>query len=205
MPQPKGALQTIIDGFEEPLDTWADMTHLLPREAWGVRGPEVDRLLLRPGAGRRDARRLPGAGAARWASVELTKLWTGAENRGHDGFQENDLYKQPDDTQNAFDAQYYRVNMFGSERYVLSTTGSLYHRLAPDDSGFPNLVLAGDWTRCGLNAGCVEAATMSGIAAAAAVTGRPMLNVGAEDIASSATAEAKAMYLPTASPARPGR
>ena len=85
--------------------------------------------------------------------------------------------------------------MYGSERYVLSTTGSVFHRLAPGDSGFRNLVLAGDWTRCGLNAGCVEAATMSGIAAASAVTGVKMLNVGAEDVPSDATVQSKAMYL----------
>jgi uncharacterized protein with NAD-binding domain and iron-sulfur cluster len=42
----------------------------------------------------------------------------------------------------------------------------------PDRSGFDNLFLAGDWTDSGLNAGCVEAATMSGLQAANAVLGR---------------------------------
>jgi uncharacterized protein with NAD-binding domain and iron-sulfur cluster len=33
------------------------------------------------------------------------------------------------------------------------------------------MVLAGDWTKTALNAGCVEAATMSGLMAARAVIG----------------------------------
>ena len=43
---------------------------------------------------------------------------------------------------------------------------------AADQSGVDNLVLAGDWTRCGLDAGCIEAAVMSGIEAANVVAGR---------------------------------
>jgi uncharacterized protein with NAD-binding domain and iron-sulfur cluster len=40
------------------------------------------------------------------------------------------------------------------------------HRIAPDDTGFTNLYAVGDWTACTLNAGCVEAAVISGIEAA---------------------------------------
>ena len=50
--------------------------------------------------------------------------------------------------------------------------GSDKHRLRPDESGYDNLVLAGDWTDCGLNAGCIEAAVMSGLEAANALLGR---------------------------------
>ena len=41
-------------------------------------------------------------------------------------------------------------------------------------SGFSNLVLAGDWIDNGYNAGCVEAATWSGIQAANALLGLGM-------------------------------
>jgi uncharacterized protein with NAD-binding domain and iron-sulfur cluster len=44
--------------------------------------------------------------------------------------------------------------------------------LRPDESGYDNLVLAGDWTDCGMNAGCIEAAVMSGLQAANALLGR---------------------------------
>ena len=63
--------------------------------------------------------------------------------------------------------------MTPTERYVLSVTGSSRHRLPVDDPEFPNLFLAGDWTRCTLNAGCMEAATMSGMLCAGALTGYP--------------------------------
>ena len=43
------------------------------------------------------------------------------------------------------------------------------YRLGADESGYENLFFAGDWTRCGLNSGCVEAAVISGLLAAAAV------------------------------------
>jgi uncharacterized protein with NAD-binding domain and iron-sulfur cluster len=63
------------------------------------------------------------------------------------------------------DSQYFHANVQPSERYVLSLPGSDKYRLAPNESGFRNLTLAGDWTECGLNAGCVEAAVMSGMLA----------------------------------------
>jgi hypothetical protein len=61
-----------------------------------------------------------------------------------------------------------------SDRYVQSLPGTDRHRLRPDQSGLANLVLAGDWTDCGLNAGCIEAAVLSGLQAANAVQGRPL-------------------------------
>jgi len=52
---------------------------------------------------------------------------------------------------------------------VLSEAGSIGKRLAPHDSGFINLALAGDWVRTTLNAGCLEAATLGGLGAADAI------------------------------------
>jgi uncharacterized protein with NAD-binding domain and iron-sulfur cluster len=57
---------------------------------------------------------------------------------------------------------------------VLSVPGSDQYRLpAHDDAEFTNLYLAGDWTDCGLNMGCIEAATMSGLLAGNALSGYP--------------------------------
>jgi len=67
------------------------------------------------------------------------------------------------------DAQYLRANVEPSERYVLSVPGSSAHRIAPGDTDFANLYVAGDWTACGLNAGCVEAAAISGLLASNAI------------------------------------
>jgi uncharacterized protein with NAD-binding domain and iron-sulfur cluster len=72
----------------------------------------------------------------------------------------------------ALATQYVSVNIDPSDRYVQSLPGSDRYRLRPDESGYDNLVLAGDWTDCGLNAGCIEAAVMSGLQAANALLGR---------------------------------
>ncbi len=72
----------------------------------------------------------------------------------------------------ALATQHISVNIDPSDRYVQSVPGSDEYRLRPDESGYDNLVLAGDWTDCGMNAGCIEAATMSGLEAANVVLGR---------------------------------
>jgi uncharacterized protein with NAD-binding domain and iron-sulfur cluster len=64
------------------------------------------------------------------------------------------------------------VNIDPSDRYVQSVPGSDKYRLRSDESGYDNLVLAGDWTDSGYNAGCIEAAVMSGLQAANALLGR---------------------------------
>ena len=72
----------------------------------------------------------------------------------------------------ALETQHVSVNIDPSDRYVQSVPGSDKYRLRPDESGYDNLVLAGDWTDCGINAGCIEAAVMSGLQAANALLGR---------------------------------
>ena len=188
---PDGPLQTVITGFEEPLDTWADMSHLLPRENWGEDGPKAIAYFCSPAPDGETLVEFTNR-VRKWTSEDLVKFWPKAADP--EGFDDSILYKRPDQPGSAFDAQYFRVNMFGSERYVLSEKNTVYRRLAADESGFDNLVLAGDWTRCGINAGCVEAGTMSGISAAEAVNGIRLPNIGAEDIPSEASAEGKAMY-----------
>jgi hypothetical protein len=74
----------------------------------------------------------------------------------------------------AIAAQHLRANVDPSDRYVQSLPGSGAHRLRADESGFDNLSLAGDWIETGLNAGCIEAAALSGAQAANAVLGRPL-------------------------------
>ncbi|HMS94742.1 MAG TPA: NAD(P)-binding protein [Tabrizicola sp.] len=165
---PKGPLQTVMTGFAEPLDTVADMSHLIPVEDWQGKGPASIAYFCSPAPDGQTLEKFTAETRA-WVKNDLPAIWPKADPVPYH--------------QGGLEDQYLRVNMFGSERYVLSVQGSLYHRLAPGESGFYNLVLAGDWTRCGLNAGCVEAATMSGIAAATALSGVEILNVGADDLA----------------------
>ena len=71
-----------------------------------------------------------------------------------------------------FDSQYWSANIDPSDRYVQSLPGTDQFRLRSDESGYDNLFLAGDWTDSGLNAGCIEAAVLSGLQAANAVRHR---------------------------------
>ncbi len=81
----------------------------------------------------------------------------------------------PGEGEARFDSQFIRANIDPTERYVASPPGSTKYRLRPWQSGFGNLVLAGDWTYTGLNVGSVECATMSGQLASHAITGAPAL------------------------------
>jgi uncharacterized protein with NAD-binding domain and iron-sulfur cluster len=167
---PESMPSPVLAGFVQPIDTWADMSHLLEWEGWPEStqprsiayfcGPMQDgaRTIER---GRELAldylkRHLPTL----WPTIRQRPIW--------------DLLVSPNGAHGAarFDDQYYRVNIEGTERYVQSVPGSLRYRLRSDDSGFENMVLAGDWTRNGMNSGCVEAAVMSGLQAARALTRR---------------------------------
>jgi uncharacterized protein with NAD-binding domain and iron-sulfur cluster len=187
---PQTDLKTVITSFTEPLDTWADMSDLLPREDWPKRNPPVQLAYFCSPA--HDAGVDPGAFTDRvrdWADRDLTRMWPGSARGGK--FDLSLLWARAGETpEQAFRNQYFRQNFYGSERYVLSVPGSVQYRMPPDDSGFENLYLAGDWTRCGINAGCVEAATISGLVAARGLTGHPFQVVGEGDLAPDGTPEA---------------
>jgi|LNAP01.1.fsa_nt_gb uncharacterized protein with NAD-binding domain and iron-sulfur cluster len=77
-----------------------------------------------------------------------------------------------------FDNQFWRANIDPTECCVASGHGTTKYRLYPHESGFTNLILTGEGTRHGLNATAVEAAVMSGMAAARAICGSPETIVG---------------------------
>jgi uncharacterized protein with NAD-binding domain and iron-sulfur cluster len=174
---------TTVSAYEQPLHTWAAMPQLIDVECWpaderpraiayfcGTLGapcpPDGDwrayaaeqRARVRANAielvEKRLAHLLPGSsegGSFRW------ELLCG--RNGHSG-------------RDAIDTQLYLANIDPSDRYVGCAPGTNAHRLRAEESGYDNLVLAGDWTDNGLNAGCIEAATISGLQAANAVLGR---------------------------------
>lgn len=85
-------------------------------------------------------------------------------------------YAHPRTGMNRFDSQFWRANIDPTERYVPSPPGTPRYRLRSWDSGFSNLVLAGDWIYTGLNVGSVEGTVMSGRLASHALTGQPPLS-----------------------------
>ena len=71
------------------------------------------------------------------------------------------------------DSQFLRANIDPTERYVTSPPGSGKHRLKAWDSGFDNVVVAGDWIYTGVNFGCAEGTITSGLLASHALSGYP--------------------------------
>jgi uncharacterized protein with NAD-binding domain and iron-sulfur cluster len=169
-----------VSGYLPPFDTYASMTHLIEREAW----PAADRpatLGYFCGAlridGDVDPQQVVAANAAGFLDDHAAHFWPAA-GRAH-GF-DWDLLADGRGTTGGGSArlvdQYVRANVDGSQRYVQSLPGSQRFRLRVDESGYDNLVLAGDWTNCGLNAGCIEAAVLSGLEAANTVLGDPLMS-----------------------------
>ncbi|HEX7611005.1 MAG TPA: FAD-dependent oxidoreductase [Solirubrobacteraceae bacterium] len=170
---------------DELLSTWCDMSYLLAAEGWpeetNVNGlaylcgilpePYLEGANASPASVRDNARQFLESHAG--------SLWPAAVRvAGGNGFDWAVLADPEDRTGPArLEAQYCRANTHGSDRYVLSTAGSIARRLRAGESGVENLVLAGDWTRNGIDGGCVEAAVTSGMQAARVLLGhrRPIL------------------------------
>jgi hypothetical protein len=100
-------------------------------------------------------------------------LWPGSVSNGDTGPVDWSVLTDPSgrDGSARLEAQYWCANTTGGERYVLSPAGSMADRLAAGESGVENMMLAGDWTRNGIDGGCVEAAVTSGLQAARALIG----------------------------------
>jgi uncharacterized protein with NAD-binding domain and iron-sulfur cluster len=160
----------VVGGYDSPYDTFSDMPELrFQEQTEAATVLYLCSVLPDPPEGGE-----PGSDdAAAWverrraevaalADDFLTRravgLWPGAQNPAT-GAYDRDMEI----------ARYVRGNFQPSDRYVLSVPGSLRYRLDPGETGYDNLVVAGDWTRCVINAGCVEAATISGMLAAEAI------------------------------------
>lgn len=191
---PGAGQQPVLSAFTEPYDTWAPMDQLLCREDWPPAN-EPKNVSYFCSAMTIDVRKLPPpsdtqfplqaaaqakANALNQLATQIGALWPSAVQGGQ--FDWGFLFDQQNDSGPArFDAQYWRANVDPTEHYVLSTTNSTQYRLATDGSGFGNLYLTGDWIRTGLNAGCVEAATMAGMQASRAISGYPVVIKGEKD------------------------
>lgn len=68
-----------------------------------------------------------------------------------------------------------------TDRHTLTLPGTTTHRLRPDNSGYPNLLLAGDWLTGGLDLGCAESAVIAGFQVARMLCGHPAVIPGEAD------------------------
>jgi len=165
----------LISALGQRFDTWADMTHTLATEqAW-----------------RKAARNGKPSAADKARSVAYFCGVLSDEHANKGGQYAKD--KVAADLQNmlakgmchlwpqAFDGgtaeqlvtgePHVQANIEGSDRYTLSLPGSTRSRISPLECSVQNMSIAGDWTACGLDVGCFEAAVISGMLAVHAITG----------------------------------
>jgi uncharacterized protein with NAD-binding domain and iron-sulfur cluster len=183
-----------LSAFIKPFDTWSDMGHLVVNEDWKQEprsvayfcnalsdlAVEPDRSDTKYPQTRRDEVR---ANAVHFLNHHIHHLWPNAVIRP--GQFRWDLLVDPaaqlphetpvNTGERNFLSQYWTANVNPTDRYVLVLPGSLRHRISPLDNTYDNMTIAGDWTDCGFNSSCVEAAVMSGRLAAHAIARFPPL------------------------------
>jgi uncharacterized protein with NAD-binding domain and iron-sulfur cluster len=169
-----------VSGYPTPFDTYASMSHLIPREAWpseeqprtlGYFCSVLERQAARDPVG---AHRRVRANAVRFLASDAGYVWPRAVI-GDDGFRWELLCGANGAEGSArLDSQYWRANVEPAMQYVQALPGTGRLRPRANASGYENLFLAGDWIDCGLNAGCIEAAVLAGLQAANAICGRPL-------------------------------
>jgi len=182
----------VMDAYEDPFNTWADMSQTLPRESW----PENHL----PGSvayfcnNLDEPRQIPPfsdhdfparehlrvkENAINWLSKHTGHLWPYISN-SDGGLQWQQLVDLNDNSASGiigvkrFDSQYWHAAINPSERYVLSVATTNDYRIAADKTDFSNLIITGDWTDNGfLNIGCVESTVVAGFRASRAICGYP--------------------------------
>jgi uncharacterized protein with NAD-binding domain and iron-sulfur cluster len=165
--------EPLLCAYYEPFDTWSDMTHLVVREDWPP-GADIAQLAYFCNTAPNDPDQPP------FSRHEYPESQAKVVERRAKDFIEHRIRPiWPDFQENAVVSQFTRLNIDPSEQYVQSVAGSTSYRLRSWESGYDNLVLAGDWTRTDVNIGCVEAATMSGVMASHAICGYPKVIFGA--------------------------
>ncbi|MGC2583092.1 MAG: hypothetical protein WA399_13400, partial [Acidobacteriaceae bacterium] len=179
----------MVSTYVEPCDTWADKSDILIRESWPdshapnsiayLTGPMKPDVVLKPFSDRgfpEEAYQIVKGYAEDFLANHAAPLWPHWIDATTSQPQWQ-LLVDPEDRVGVerLSSQYFRANVEPTEHYVLSVTGSSQYRLSADQSGYENLILTGDWTRNPINAGCIEAAVMSGMLSALAVQGKPLV------------------------------
>jgi uncharacterized protein with NAD-binding domain and iron-sulfur cluster len=161
-----------VSASDPPFETWSSMTHTIEHEDWPAHDHPATAISLcgvLPDAqvpaddGRTDV----AAVATAEVEAELGAFLEAGAVEGWAAACDQDVGRRPEH-------RYWRANVDPSDRYVQALPGGDRYRLRADGSGCSNLFIAGDWIDSGLNAGCIEAAVVSGLQAGNAVLGRPL-------------------------------
>lgn len=178
----------ILDTYNNPINSYADMTELLQWEDWEP-GSDVPKSLAYFCGPLSENGPIPPYSDAdfphrqqnrvkemttQWLQDNAGFLWPNATTHENPAGFDLDLLADPAGKAGAtglekLNNQFFSANIDPTERYVLSLPGSGKFRLKTDQSGYRNLFLAGDWIDSGYNMGCAEVAIMSGLMAAQAL------------------------------------
>jgi uncharacterized protein with NAD-binding domain and iron-sulfur cluster len=173
-----------MNAAPEPYSVWADCSHVIAREPWPAPAPKGVFYFCGPwktalvAKSRTDAsvpanaRAEVEASAIDWLEKYVGYMWPLARDPANpNGLDWNALHDPTGAVGPArMRSQWIRPNVDPTECVEASLPHTSKLRLKADESGFENLFLAGAWLRTGLNATCVEAAVMSGMDCARAIS-----------------------------------
>ena len=164
-------LETMATGLGGGFQTWTDVSDLLARADWSWDDRPWSTASFSSLAAD-DAVSVAAEPLQGWMDTELSLFWPHMRD-GEGRFLCSALH-DPDGGKGRarLEWQFVHQGVSGSQRQTLNLPGSLASRLAPDQSGFANLYLTGDWTRNGVDTASMEAAAVSGYQAAAALSGK---------------------------------
>ncbi|GAB4449979.1 MAG: hypothetical protein OHK0015_55270 [Chloroflexi bacterium OHK40] len=180
----------VTGGWIEPYSSLTNFGDLLLRENWPANDAPRD-IVYACGvlADQHCTSQWDADTAAKQAALDLLRneaspLWPRIANPAHPAGIDWEQLAATDDVEGEarFNAQYWRGNADPTERYVLTLPKTTKYRMKAGESGFANLILAGNWIDTGYNVACVETAVMSGMQAARVLTGEPFLIPGEQGI-----------------------
>jgi uncharacterized protein with NAD-binding domain and iron-sulfur cluster len=168
-----GLTQQAVTKVTPPLPSWVELSTNVPEPFGGRAGasaaaPREGEVLPLSFLAQRAVESQVGLDLVHLIQKDLLPLWPKAFKKDGDGperFDETGLIIKGR----------VQANFEGSDRYTLSEPGLITHRISPLDRSVENMTIAGDWTACGLDVGCVEAAVISGLLASHAISGKPDL------------------------------
>lgn len=173
----------VLGAYVEPLDVYADMSELIPKENWPSQYYPYNTayftgVIPDPGIPPRTDYHFPTQEQEKikqytihFMNNQIGHLWPNATTTENPQGLDWNLLVDYEDRQGVerLESQYWRINIYPSERYVLSVPKSSQYRLKTDESGFNNLYLVGDWIDNGYNSGAVEPTVISGMQATKAI------------------------------------
>jgi uncharacterized protein with NAD-binding domain and iron-sulfur cluster len=173
----------VIGAYVEPWSSITDFTHLLRMESWPAEAGvkfltySCGVMPITDPSGQKEADDLVFRRVTDFLQNNARGIWPGT--MAGNNFEWSVLVAPPGATgPERLKSQYWRANVDSTELFILSTSQGIGHRMKAGDTGLGNLVFAGDWTENGFNIGSVEGAVMSGLQAARAVSGVPIVIFG---------------------------